>query len=96
MFETQLDEICLFPLQNKKNSFTFDDKKADEVNKSREALGSGPAGLLAPPPLPAPARSRALGPVTGRTSGPWSGIPRGFVFPAPSGPGFPYSPYLNL
>ena len=31
MFETQLDEICLFPLQNKKNSFTFDDKKADEV-----------------------------------------------------------------
>ena len=31
MFETQLDEICLFPLQNKKNYFTFDDKKADEV-----------------------------------------------------------------
>ena len=33
MFETQLDEICLFPLQNKKNSFSFDDKKADEVKK---------------------------------------------------------------
>ena len=33
MFETQLDEICLFPLQNKKNYFTFDDRKADEVKK---------------------------------------------------------------
>ena len=39
---------------------------------------SGPAALLAPPPLPATARSRALGPVTGRSSGPWSGILRVF------------------
>ena len=38
MFETQLDEICLFPLQNKKNSFTFDDKKADEVKILAELL----------------------------------------------------------
>ena len=55
---------------------------------------SGPAALLAPPPLPATARSRALGPVTGRSSGPWSGIPLLiFLFPAPAGAGSPYSPY---
>ena len=46
---------------------------------------SGPAALLAPPPLPATARSRALGPVTGRSSGPWSGIlGLFFLFPAPA------------
>ena len=48
MFETQLDEICLFPLQNKKKSFTFDDKKADEVKKfgrPRGELGSAHRGL---------------------------------------------------
>ena len=56
---------------------------------------SGPAALLAPPPLPATARSRALGPVTGRRSGPWSGILWLFWFPASRGPGFNYSPYLN-
>ena len=37
MFETQLDEICLFALQNKKKSFTFDDKKADEVKNFGKA-----------------------------------------------------------
>ena len=41
VFETQLDEICLFPLQNKKNSFTFDDKKADEVKNFGRAEVSG-------------------------------------------------------
>ena len=41
MFETQLDEICLFPLQNKKNSFTFDDKKADEVKNFGRAAACG-------------------------------------------------------
>ena len=41
MFETQLDEICLFPLQNKKNSFTFDDKKADEVPLAEVPPGCG-------------------------------------------------------
>ena len=49
MFETQLDEICLFPLQNKKNSFTFDDKKADEVKNfgraAQEAEGQVAVGL---------------------------------------------------
>ena len=55
---------------------------------------SGPAALLAPPPLPATARSRALGPVTGRSSGPWSGIlGLFFYFLHRPGPGFPYSPY---
>ena len=43
MFETQLDEICLFPLQNKKDSFTSDDKKADEVKNFGRA--QSPAGL---------------------------------------------------
>ena len=43
MFETQLDEICLFPLQNKKNSFTFDDKKAAEVKHFGRAAALGEA-----------------------------------------------------
>ena len=44
VFETQLDEICLFPLQNKKKSFTFDDKKADEVkNISTKVRSAGEA-----------------------------------------------------
>ena len=53
MFETQLDEICLFPLQNKKNSFTFDDKKADEVKIF------GRAGILAAVVADAECRSDA-------------------------------------
>ena len=56
---------------------------------------SGPAALLAPPPLPATARSRALGPVTGRSSGPWSGILGLFLVSSIPGPGFHYSPYLK-
>ena len=31
VFETELDEICLFPPQNKKNSFTSNDENAAEV-----------------------------------------------------------------
>ena len=51
MFETQLDEICLFPLQNKKKSFTFDDKKADEVkNFGRPVLQLGHQTRVFPGP----------------------------------------------
>ncbi len=37
VFETQLDEICLFPQQNENNSFTFDNEKADASAVSASA-----------------------------------------------------------